>query len=552
MNRSQLDFWPCKTPTSPFYRKVAYFSMEIAIDQALKTYSGGLGFLAGSHLRSAHDLKQNMIGISILWKHGYYTQNWASNREMRVDYIDQYYSFLHDTGILFPVNIHGHDVMVKVWLLKPEVFGTAPIYFLSTDTHQNDFISQTITHRLYDANVATKVAQSIVLGVGGAKLIEILGEKIEVYHMNEGHALPLGFYLYTKCHSVEEVRKQLVFTTHTPEMAGNEERPLDLLHEMNFFSGLPLSEVKPIAQLEGEQLNYTLTALRMSRLANGVSELHGSVAKKMWESNEGICPIISITNAQNKKYWADPVLEKAAKGNHQHALVHRKRELKKKLFKVVADQTGKLFEPKVLTIVWARRFAAYKRPDLLLFDMERLVHLVTRTHHPVQIIWAGKPYPEDVQGIATFNYIQSKTRDLPRCAVLTGYEMALSALLKKGADVWLNTPRITREASGTSGMTAAMNGALNVSVLDGWVPEFAKQGENGFYLPEAKVEWPLEQQDYEDYRQLMHILEGMVVPTYYHHTEKWAAMMKSSMQSVCPQFDSDRMAKAYYDKLYNN
>jgi starch phosphorylase len=400
--------------------------------------------------------------------------------------------------------------------------------------------------------VATKVAQSIILGVGGAKLIEILGEKVEAYHMNEGHALPLSFYLYTKLHSVEEVRRQLVFTTHTPEMAGNEERPLDLLYEMNFFSGLPLLEVKRVAQLEGENLNYTLTALRMSRLANGVSEIHGNVAKKMWEENEGICHIISITNAQNKKYWADPVLEKAAKGNHQHALVHRKRELKKKLFKVVADQTGKLFEPKVLTIVWARRFAAYKRPDLLLFDMERLVHLVTRTHHPVQIIWAGKPYPEDVQGTATFNYIQSKTRDLPRCAVLTGYEMALSALLKKGADVWLNTPRITREASGTSGMTAAMNGALNVSVLDGWVPEFAKQGENGFYLPEAKVEWPLEQQDYEDYHQLMHILEGEVIPTYYHHTEKWASMMKSSMQSVYPQFDSDRMAKAYYDKLYNN
>jgi starch phosphorylase len=271
----------------------------------------------------------------------------------------------------------------------------------------------------------------------------------------------------------------------------------------------------------------------------------------MWEENEGICPIISITNAQNKKYWADNVLDKAAKGNHQHTLVHRKRELKKKLFKVVADQTGKLFEPKVLTIVWARRFAAYKRADLLLFDMERLVHLVTRTHHPVQIIWAGKPYPEDEQGTATFNYIQAKTRVLPRCAVLTGYEMALSSLLKKGADVWLNTPRITREASGTSGMTAAMNGALNVSVLDGWVPEFARHGENGFYLPEVKSEWPLQQQDYEDYHQLMHILEGEVVPTYYHHTEKWASMMKASMQSVYPQFDSDRMAKEYYDNLYN-
>jgi glycogen phosphorylase len=550
INILEHDIWPCKDSSSPFFRKVAYFSMEVAIDQSLKTYSGGLGYLAGSHMRSAYDLKQNTFGISILWRHGYYTQNLATNRDMRVDYIEHYYSFLHQTGISFPVNVHGHNIIVRVLLLLPETFGTAPIFFLSTGTHHNDLLSKSATHRLYDSNTATRIAQSIILGVGGAKLVEILGAHVDVYHMNEGHALPLAFYLYSKCHNLEQVRKHLVFTTHTPEKAGNDEVDLGLLKEMGFFSQLPLDEVKQIAHIEGNSLNYTLTALRMSRKANGVSELHGKVANEMWKDREEICPIISITNAQNKKYWVDKPLEDAFQKNDDEALVHRKKELKKKLFKVVADQAGKLFSPDVLTIVWARRFAGYKRPAFLLHDLEHFLHLVTRRENPVQVIWAGKPYPEDQDGVNTFNYIQSKTDELPHCAVLVGYELGLSALLKKGADVWLNTPRITREASGTSGMTASMNGAINFSVPDGWVPEFARHGENGFYLPPLDPTWSLDKQDYEDYKNMTSILDNEVVPTYYNQPEKWVEMMKTAMREVSPKFDSDRMVREYYEKLY--
>ena len=551
MNIPQQDIWLCKDSESPFNKKVAYFSMEIAVDQALKTYSGGLGYLAGSHMRSAYDLKQNTIGITLLWKHGYYSQTSASDGKMRVDFIDHYYSFLHDTRILFPVIVHGHAVEVKVLLLKPENFGTAPIFFLTTDVHRNDFLSKTITQRLYDANPATKIAQSIILGVGGAKLIEILGEKVDVYHMNEGHALPLAFYLYSKCQNLEEVRKQLVFTTHTPEIAGNEVHELSLLNEMDFFSGISLDEVKRISRLTGNTLNYTLTALRFSRKANAVSQMHGKVANQIWQGNEGICPITNITNAQNKKYWVDAYLEDAFQRNDNEAIIARKKELKKELFKTVADQAGKLFSPDVLTIVWARRFAGYKRPTFLMQDFEHFLHIVTRTENPVQVIWAGKPYPEDQEGVNTFNYIQSKIKEIPNCAILVGYELGLSALLKKGADVWLNNPRINREASGTSGMAAAMNAALNFSVQDGWVPEFARHSENGFYLPPADSSWPVEKQDFEDHKNLMVMLKNEVVTTYYDQPIKWVEMIKTSMREIYPAFDSDRMAKEYYDKMYS-
>lgn len=550
MSQVLADIWLCKDSSSPFYKKVAYYSMEVAIDQSLKTYSGGLGYLSGSHLRSAFSLKQNMLGISLLWSYGYYTQTRSSNNEMRVEYINHLYPFLKPLDEVFTVIVSGHKVKVKAFLLEPETFESAPVFFLSTDIEENDPISRTITRRLYDANVSTKIAQSIILGVGGAKLLEILEIKPDVYHMNEGHALPLAFYLYSKNHRVEEVVNNLVFTTHTPELAGNEEHELKLLEAMNFFCGLPMEEVKHISHINGTSMNYTLTALRLSRKANGVSKMHGEVANKMWSTHDSICDIISITNAQNKEYWADKTLEKAFFENNITGLVKRKKELKEELFKVVADQTGKLFDPKILTIVWARRFAGYKRPALLLRDLGRFEKLVNNKEFPVQVIWAGKPYPEDYDSISTFNYIQSITSGLDNCAVLTGYELALSGLLKKGADIWLNNPRITREASGTSGMSAAMNGTINLSAMDGWVPEFAKNNINGFYLSPLSIDLKVEEQDSIDYSNLMKMMEENVVPTFYKNPEKWMNMMKQSMKDVYPKFDSNRMAREYYEKLY--
>ena len=533
-----------------YSKPIAYFSMEFAIDQPLKIYSGGLGFLAGSHMRSAFDLKQNMIGIGILWKKGYYDQERNQDQTLKVSFRDKDYHFLTDTGIVYPITIHGAKVFVKAFLLKPEVFGSAPIFLLSTDIPENDFLAQTISHRLYDPNETTRIAQSILLGIGGAKLLDELNRQTDIYHMNEGHALPLCFYLLDKHKDLEEVKKRVVFTTHTPELAGNEAHSVPLLNSMSFFNGISQAEVEEKLHPENGVLNYTLTALRMAKRANGVSQLHGEVARKMWKDNKGICEIGAITNAQNKIYWHDEVFEKALTDDNDKAIAKRKIELKEKLFRLVANQTGKLFDPNVLTIVWARRFAAYKRANLLLADFERFLTIAKNSKYPIQVIWAGKPYPEDFGAINIFNEIYWKTKDLPNCTVLTGYELWLSGHLKKGSDVWLNNPRLYHEASGTSGMTATMNGSVNVSIPDGWVPEFSKHGKNSFIIKTADESLSVEQRDRIEAENLLDVLEKEVIPTYYQTPEKWNKIVKTAMEEVVPFFDSARMAKEYYDKMY--
>ena len=538
-------------PKKEYSKSVAYFSMEFAIDQSLKIYSGGLGFLAGSHMRSAFELKQNLVGIGMLWKYGYYDQVRSINGAMKADYVQKYYSFLTDTGIVFPVEVHSAIVYVKAYLLKPEVFGTAPIFLLSTDIEQNDNISRTITNRLYDANESTRIAQSIVLGIGGAKLMEILDMGTEIYHMNEGHAVPLCFYLYSKFKNIDEVRRRVVFTTHTPEEAGNEQRSFELLSKMSFFNGLSDDEVRKVAGIEGNSLNYTLTALRFAKIANGVSKMHGEVSREMWSGFSDICEITSITNAQNKKYWKDDALEKAMEDNDDKALATRKKEMKKDLFKIVADQTGKIFDEDVFTLVWARRYAGYKRADLIASDVERFSKLIKNSELPIQIIWAGKPYPEDYTAIDTFNHLFQKTLANPNIAVLTGYELGLSAALKKGSDVWLNNPRLYREASGTSGMTAAMNGSVNFSIPDGWIPEFAKHGVNSFIIEPADRKLPQGEQDSIECSRLMDILEKEILPMYYSKPKSWANVVKNGMRDVAPAFESGRMAKEYYTLLFN-
>lgn len=538
-------------PKKEYSKSVAYFSMEFAIDQSLKIYSGGLGFLAGSHMRSAFELKQNLVGIGMLWKYGYYDQVRSINGAMKADYVQKYYSFLTDTGIVFPVEVHSAIVYVKAYLLKPEVFGTAPIFLLSTDIEQNDNISRTITNRLYDANESTRIAQSIVLGIGGAKLMEILDMGTEIYHMNEGHAVPLCFYLYSKFKNIDEVRRRVVFTTHTPEEAGNEQRSFELLSKMSFFNGLSDDEVRKVAGIEGNSLNYTLTALRFAKIANGVSKMHGEVSREMWSGFSDICEITSITNAQNKKYWKDDALEKAMEDNDDKALATRKKEMKKDLFKIVADQTGKIFDEDVLTLVWARRYAGYKRADLIASDVERFSKFIKNSELPIQIIWAGKPYPEDYTAIDTFNHLFQKTLANPNIAVLTGYELGLSAALKKGSDVWLNNPRLYREASGTSGMTAAMNGSVNFSIPDGWIPEFAKHGVNSFIIEPADRNLPQTEQDSIECSRLMDILEKEILPMYYSKPKSWANIVKNGMRDVAPAFESGRMAKEYYTLLFN-
>jgi starch phosphorylase len=521
-------------PAAKYKTSVAYFSMEFALDQALKSYSGGLGFLAGSHMRSAYELKQNLIGIGILWTYGYYDQVRDADQSMKPAFIEKNYSFLQDTGIVFPIIIHDSEVHVKALYLAPETFGTAPMFFLTTDIEENDFISRTISHHLYDPDTAARVAQSMLLGIGGGKLLDVLGRQTDLYHLNEGHGLPLAFYLFEK---------------HGRNLAEVRKHPMALLQKMSFFCGVPEAEVRQAARVEGDSLNYTLTALRFAKKANGVSKVHGRVANEMWGHYEGICPIISITNAQNGTYWRDTQLAAALKGKDDSALLARKKELKKELFKTVADQTGTVLDPEVLTIVWARRFASYKRADLILRDWEKFERLVTNDERPVQVIWAGKPYPKDFGAIDIFNHIIKSTKELKRCAVLVGYELDLSAELKKGSDLWLNTPRYPREASGTSGMTAAMNACVSVSIADGWIPEFAKDGENCFIIEHADEKLPENEKDTIEANTLYNVLEKAVA-LYYDQPQEFTKIRKAAMKDVEPTFESGRMAKEYYEQLY--
>lgn len=538
---------------SKYSTKAAYFSMEFAIHQPLKIYSGGLGFLAGSHLRSAYELKQNMIGIGILWKYGYYDQSRNQDQTLVPTWMEKTPNFLEDTGIKFQVLIHDHPVWVKAFCLHPETFKTAPLFLLSTDLPENDYVSQTITHRLYDANVATKVAQFILLGVAGAKLIDELGFNPDTYHLNEAHGISAAFYLLNKYKSVEKVREKLVFTTHTPEEAGNEKHDIYLCHKMSYFCGLSIDEVRKITDIKDDQFNHSLAALRFARKANGVSELHGHVSREMWKNQKGICEITSITNAQNYTYWADEPLYRHMESGDDWAIDDRKWYLKKRTFENVADQTGKLFDPNVLTIVWARRFAGYKRADMLTYDMERFEKIVKSVKYPVQIIWAGKPYPVDYPAITQFNQLVHLSKNYKNVAVLIGYELLLSRRLKQCADVWLNNPRVPREASGTSGMTAAMNGAVNFSTDDGWIPEFVKHGNNGFVIPKADyANMNVHEQDDYDLNKLYEILNSEIIPMYYDNRDAWREIVKNGMKDVRHQFDSNRMADEYYRIMYNS
>lgn len=534
-----------------FTTSVAYFSMEYAIHQSLKTYSGGLGFLTGSHMRSVFDLKQNLVGVGILWSYGYYDQTRNEDRTMAVAYRRKLYYFLKETGVTVSVRIGGRDVYIKALLLEPEVFGTAPVLFLTTDIDENDFLSRTITHKLYENNEETRIAQEIVLGIGGFKILEALKRKVDIYHLNEGHAVTLAFSLYNKFGDVQKVREHMVFTTHTPEKAGNEEHNVQLLAKMGFFDGLSVEKVQEITEIKDDHFSLTLAALRLSKIANSVSKIHQEVSNEMWSNYPNIAKIINITNAQNRRFWADKTLIRALDEHEDYEIIARKKHLKRILFDMVADQTGKMFDPDILTLVWSRRFVEYKRPGLIKYDMERFKRLVGRDDRPIQVIWAGKPYPMDSNAINIFNELIYHSKSLKRIAVLFRYELSLSQMLKKGADVWLNTPRITREASGTSGMSACMNGAVHFSIADGWHPEFAKEGINSFTIPPCSHKLPIDEQDRIDNHNMLDILEEKIIPMYYERPKEWVSMMKRSMEDIMPAFDSGRMAYEYYVNLYN-
>ena len=534
-----------------FATPVAYYCMEYAVQQPLKLYAGGLGYLAGSHLRSAFALKQNFVGIGILWKYGYYDQVRKADQSMEVLFQEKVYSFLKPTGIKFTIKVSSHDVWVTAYYLPCHVFNTAPLFLLSTDLPENDYLARTISHKLYDSNPETRVAASILLGIGGGKLLEYLDWEPKVYHMNESHGLPIAFFLYNKFRDVNEVRKRLVFTNHTAEEGGNPKTNMWLLQKMGFFFDIPASVLKTILSFDGDLLNQTHAAFELSGRANGVSRSHTSILSDMWKKFDKLCPLISITNAQNFNYWADKDMYEALQSTNDAELRELKLKRKDILFEAVADQNGEILDRNILTIVFAKRFTGYKRADLLLQDPERFDALMKNVNRPVQIIWAGKPYPADYASIGIFDKIVNVCKNYHNCSVLVGYELKLSKLLKNGADLWLNVPRKGHEASGTGGMSAAMNGAINLSIADGWIPEYAKDRSNIFIIPNADTSLTDYQQDGIDAANLYDLLENVVVPMYYGHPDEWLSIIKQSMNDIIPYFDSNRMATEYYQQLYD-
>ena len=524
---------------------VAYFSMEIAMDQSLKTYSGGLGFLAGSHMLSAGYLQMPMVGVTMLWSYGYYDQRIAQDGQVEVAYIRKYYDFLKDLNVSTEVEIFGEKVKVKAYYVEPELFGACPVYLLTTDIDGNSDWAKSISHKLYDGNERIRIAQETVLGIAGVRVLQAAGYNFDVIHMNEGHALPAAFELLRQYNgNLDEVRRKTVFTTHTPVAAGNEVHWVDTLLEGGFFAGASRERA---LQLGGENFSLTVAALRMSRIANAVSQLHGLVANKMWEWVEGRCPIRAITNAVNLHYWQDHRIKEA---DTPEKLLAVKREMKAELFEYVANVAGKRFDPDVLTITWARRFADYKRAWLILMDKDRINKLLDA--NKIQIIFAGKFHPDDVMGKEMFNKLLNRSHSLKNVVVLPGYELELSGKLKRGSDIWLNTPLRPFEASGTSGMSANANGALHLSIYDGWTVEGTFNGINGYTVeyPGLDDEMPWEERHWKDHESIMNTIENEIIPTYYENKAEWARLMRQAIRTSEAYFNSDRMVIEYYNRLY--
>jgi len=524
---------------------VAYFSMEIAMDQSLNTYSGGLGFLAGSHMQSAGYLQMPIVGVTMLWSYGYYDQRIDHTGQVEVAYIRKYYDFLTDLDVYTEIESFGEKIKVKAYRVEPHLFGTCPVYLLTTDVEGNSEWARSISYKLYDGDEKIRIAQETVLGVAGVKILQAVNYNFDVIHMNEGHALPAAFELLRQYNGdMEQVKRKTVFTTHTPVAAGNEVHWVDTLIQGGFFAGCPRERV---VALGGENFSLTVAALRMSRIANAVSQLHGLVANKMWEWVDGRCPIRAITNAVNLHYWQDPRIGEAKTSKE---LLNAKREMKVELFKYIADTAGKRFDPDVLTITWARRFADYKRAWLILMDKDRLNKLLDE--NKIQIIFAGKFHPDDVMGREMFNKILHRSHSLKNVVVLPGYELELSAKLKRGSDIWLNTPLRPFEASGTSGMSANMNGALHLSIYDGWTVEGTFNGINGYTVEYEGLdeEMPWEERHWKDHEYVMNTIENDIIPTYYENKEEWARLVRQAMRTSEAYFNSDRMVIEYYNRLY--
>jgi len=617
---SREDTWFSKTYPNRRGQTIAYFSMEFGLHETLPVYSGGLGVLAGDHLKEASDLGLPLVGIGFLYTEGYFSQRisedgWqeAVNSPLKVDELPVLPVLTEDgQPIVVGVNFSDHVASAQIWELR---IGRVPLYMLDANVENNSPADRQLTARLYWSDLNLRIMQEILLGVGGVRALRALGFNPTVWHMNEGHAAFLTLERarelvaagQTFDKAIAETKASNIFTTHTPVPAGNDEFPLWLLDKYlsPLWPELKLTrerfvELARHQQSWGEAFSMPILALRFSEGRNAVSELHGRVARRMWnflwpDQTEDDVPITYVTNGVHTATWMarrlrvlfdkylgedwldrldNPEMWEKIEAIPDEELWAVRQHLKRKLVFYVVERvrqrwmkggfhpvqvisSGALLDPYVLTIGFARRFATYKRANLVLSDLDRLLKIVNRPNQPVQIIFAGKAHPADEQGKALIQEVYrtiKRAENGGRLVFLEDYDMNLARYLVQGVDVWMNTPRRPNEASGTSGMKAAMNGVLNFSVLDGWWRE-AYNGSNGWAIGED-ADPVTETQDRSDAESLYAILESEIVPLYYGDRgaddipRKWVARMKESIRTITPQFGTRRMVKEYIERLY--
>ena len=569
---------------------VAYFSAEFGLDESLPIYSGGLGVLAGDYLKAASELGVPLVGMGLFYRRGYFRQRLDEN-----DRQDELYPLTVTTRLplelvpMAPVvelaDDDGNLVPVQLAVWRARV-GRVSLYLI--DTHVEGNPEWAVTDTLYGGDRATRLRQEVLLGVGGVRVLRRLGLEPTVFHLNEGHSAFLQLERMRELvevqglsadEAIERLRASTVFTTHTPVPAGNEVFNPELVRQalggLVERCGLTWEDFVALGKVEPDERGFGLTpfALRTSAHANGVSELHGAVARDMWhglwpEKRIDEVPITSITNGVHQRTWLSPELEQLLGDTDPQ--FERARELsaedlwtahrgaKERLLEFAAATRGvREFDPDVFTIGFARRFATYKRADLLFSRPDRLAALLADPDRPIQVLVAGKAHPADEGGKDLIQLVVDFAREpaaAGRVVFLEDYEMTLARRLVQGVDLWLNTPRRPFEASGTSGMKAALNGVLNCSILDGWWAE-AYSPEVGFAI-EAPLDDATEaEQDEADADALYAVLEEQVLPAYHERNEaglppRWIALMRESIAELGPRFGTARMVAEYVERLY--
>jgi len=555
----------------PHSGQVAYFSMEIAIRPSMPTYSGGLGVLAGDTLRSAADLNIPLAAFTLLHRKGYFQQH-LDTEGVQSEEVQSWNpaGFCTEEPARVTVSIEGRTVSVRAW--RHDLTGTfghvVPIYLLDTDLEGNSGWDRGLTDHLYGGDTNYRLQQEIVLGMGGARMAKALGLRINVYHMNEGHAALLTLALLEEQMAggpegdasdadIEQVRRKCVFTTHTPVPAGHDRFSTE--QAIRILGSERTARLERVGCFRDGLLNMTLLALKFSRYANGVSMQHGKVSRQMFPE----FPIDTITNGVHAPTWiSEPVqqlLDEHLPAWRRDNLVLRSvidlpeaeilrahAHVKEELLAEVGTRTGLVLNPKVLTLGFARRAATYKRATLLLTDPERLKNIAIEAGG-LQILYAGKAHPQDEPGKALIQQVVEEAAKLSdgslRIVYLENYAWDLAAMMTAGVDVWVNNPLRPYEASGTSGMKAALNGVPSLSILDGWWIEGCIEGVTGWAIEDGA-------NDEEEANSLYTKLENAVVPLYRDSQEKWARLMRTTLAFNGSYFNTSRMVKQYTRSAY--